>query len=67
MKIMYVIIIIQSLVYKTTVNIVQVINDTIHGPIVLSPLQFQIINTCEFHRLKDLRQLGKSSIKNVSN
>ena len=42
-------------------NIMQVINDAIHGPIVLTPLQFQIINTREFHRLKDLRQLGEFS------
>ena len=40
-------------------NIMQMINDAIHGPIVLTPLQFQIINTREFHRLKDLKQLGE--------
>ena len=38
--------------------IIQLINDAIHGPIELSPLLYQIINTPEFHRLKDLRQLG---------
>lgn len=37
----------------------QLINDAIHGPIELSPLLYQIINTPEFHRLKDLRQLGR--------
>lgn len=37
----------------------QLINDAIHGPIELSPLLFQIINTREFHRLKDVHQLGK--------
>ena len=37
----------------------QLINDAIHGSIELSPLLYQIINTPEFHRLKDVRQLGQ--------
>ena len=36
----------------------QLINDAIHGSIELSPLLYQIINTPEFHRLKDVKQLG---------
>jgi hypothetical protein len=41
-----------------SISSLQLINDAIHGPIELSPLLYQIINTPEFHRLKDLRQLG---------
>ena len=36
----------------------QLINDAIHGPIELTSLVHKIINTPEFHRLKDIKQLG---------
>ena len=39
----------------------QLINDAIHGPIELTSLAYKIINTPEFHRLKDIKQLGKPS------
>ena len=35
------------------------INDPIHGSIELSSLEKAIINTPEFFRLKDIKQLGK--------
>ena len=37
---------------------IQLINDAIYGPVELTPLMFKIINTSEFHRLKDIKQLG---------
>jgi hypothetical protein len=46
-----------------SISSLQLINDAIHGPIELSPLLYQIINTPEFHRLKDLRQLGRFIIQ----
>jgi len=36
----------------------RLINDAIYGSIELSPLLYLILNTPEFHRLKDVRQLG---------
>lgn len=36
----------------------QLINDAIYRSIELSPLLYLILNTPEFHRLKDVRQLG---------
>ena len=39
---------------------VQIINDPIHGVIKLHPLLSKIINTPEFERLKDIKQLGVS-------
>ena len=39
--------------------VIQLINDAIHGSIELSPLQYQIMNTPEFHRLKNVKQLGQ--------
>ena len=41
------------------VNYMQLINDAIHGPIELTSLVHKIINTPEFHRLKDIKQLGQ--------
>ena len=38
----------------------QIINDPIHGVIKLHPLLSKIINTPEFERLKDIKQLGVS-------
>lgn len=37
------------------------VQDGVHGQIRLSPLAFKIINTKEFKRLKNLKQLGNSS------
>ena len=37
----------------------QIYNDPIHGSIEVHPLLDKIINTPEFHRLKDIKQLGK--------
>ena len=39
------------------------INDAIHGPIEVTSLVYKIINTPEFHRLKDIKQLGKLQLK----
>ena len=46
---------------KVSSNIVQLINDAIHGPVELTSLAYKTINTPEFHRLKDIKQLGESS------
>lgn len=40
----------------------QIYNGPIHGSIEVHPLLDKIINTPEFHRLKDIKQLGKKSI-----
>ena len=44
---------------------IQLINDAIHGPIKLTPLIYQMINTKEFHRLKYLRQQGQFKVTTV--
>ena len=52
----------------------QIYNDPIHGSIEVHPLVDKIINTPEFHRLKDIKQLGKKcavkyykKVKNIKN
>lgn len=40
----------------------QIYNDPIHGSIEVHPLLNKIINTPEFHRLKDIKQLGKNTV-----
>lgn len=45
---------------------IQLINDAIHGPVKLTPLLYQIINTSEFHRLKDIKQLGILIIMHIA-
>ena len=43
----------------------QIYNDPIHGSIEVHPLVDKIINTPEFHRLKDIKQLGKKCAVNT--
>ena len=38
-----------------------IINDPIHGHIELHPLLLKIIDTPQFQRLRDIKQLGKES------
>ena len=38
-----------------------IINDPIHGHIELHPLLLKIIDTPQFQRLRDIKQLGKGS------
>ena len=37
----------------------EIYNDPIHGSIQLNPLENAIVNTPEFYRLKEIKQLGK--------
>ena len=40
------------------------IHDSIHGTIMLHPLLVAIIDTPQFQRLRDIKQLGMFSIRN---
>ena len=40
----------------------QVFNDSIHGHIEVHPLCVEIIDTPQFQRLREIKQLGKSSL-----
>lgn len=42
----------------------KVFNDSIHGHIELHALSVKIIDTFEYQRLRDLKQLGKGKKKN---
>ena len=47
-------------IYNETIHVslVQVFNDAVHGHIALHPLCVRIIDTPEFQRLRDIKQLG---------
>ena len=41
----------------------QVFNDPIHGHIEIHPLCVKIIDTPQFQRLRNIKQLGKANLK----
>ena len=55
-----------SLVFHPTFPLyLQVFNDSIHGHIEIHPLCVKIIDTPQFQRLRNIKQLGKI-ISNIS-
>jgi len=48
-----------SITNNTTINKPKIFNDSIHGHIELHALSVKIIDTFEYQRLRDLKQLGK--------
>ena len=54
--------------YSTYIYLVQskLFNDSIHKTVVLKPVEVAIIQTPEFFRLKNIKQLGRSIFNLVS-